>query len=156
MVWFPPYAPDLNPVELLNGDLTRHVAQTNPADQAELAAEARTHLRRRQNQRVALAARSRHHHRQPSDSGDMRRNRIHQHRRRIGRLATRYIEPDAVERVMRRPVVVPSASKWSNRPASGVRVVRGGMRGCGPQPPAMHRADRPVTIEFLNICLLDF
>lgn len=40
----------LNPVELLNADTKRHVAQTNPGNKHELAAETRTHLRRRQNQ----------------------------------------------------------------------------------------------------------
>jgi hypothetical protein len=37
----------INPVEHLNADTKRHVAQTNPANKHELAAEARTHLRRR-------------------------------------------------------------------------------------------------------------
>jgi transposase len=51
MHFLPGYAPELNPVELLNGDLKHHVAsRTNPGNSAELAAEARTHLRRRQNQ----------------------------------------------------------------------------------------------------------
>jgi transposase len=51
MHFLPPYSPELNPVELLNGDLKRHVASgTNPASKQELAQEARTHLRRRQNQ----------------------------------------------------------------------------------------------------------
>jgi transposase len=44
------YSPELNPVELLNADTKRHVAQTNPSNKQEPAAEARTHLRRRQNQ----------------------------------------------------------------------------------------------------------
>jgi hypothetical protein len=43
-------------VELLNGDLKRFVSRTNPANQAELAAEARTHPRRRQNQPEAAQA----------------------------------------------------------------------------------------------------
>lgn len=51
MHFLPPYSPELNPVELLNGDLKHHVtATTSPRTQAELAAGARTHLRRRQNQ----------------------------------------------------------------------------------------------------------
>lgn len=48
--FLPGYSPELNPVELLNGDTKHHVAQTNPGDKHQLAAEARTHLRRRQNQ----------------------------------------------------------------------------------------------------------
>ncbi|MFD8497745.1 IS630 family transposase [Amycolatopsis sp. NPDC059657] len=51
MHFLPGYSPELNPVELLNGDLKRHVtATTTPRSKAELAAGARTHLRRRQNQ----------------------------------------------------------------------------------------------------------
>jgi transposase len=50
MHFLPGYSPELNPVELLNGDLKHHVAQANPADKVELAAEAGRHLRRRQNQ----------------------------------------------------------------------------------------------------------
>jgi transposase len=46
----PGYAPELNPVELLNGDVKRHVAQANPGTVAELKAAASAHLRRRQNQ----------------------------------------------------------------------------------------------------------
>ena len=46
-----------NPTELLNGDLKHHAAtRTNPANQAELAAETRTHLRRRQNQPDTIKA----------------------------------------------------------------------------------------------------
>ena len=43
-------SPELNPVELLNGDLKHHVARANPASKTDLAAEADRHLRRRQNQ----------------------------------------------------------------------------------------------------------
>jgi transposase len=46
----PGYAPELNPVELLNGDIKRHVAQANPGNVAELTAAATAHLRRRQTQ----------------------------------------------------------------------------------------------------------
>ena len=46
----PGYAPELNPVELLNGDIKRHVAQANPGDVAELTTAATAHLRRRQTQ----------------------------------------------------------------------------------------------------------
>jgi transposase len=46
----PGYAPELNPVELLNGDVKRHVAQANPGNVADLTAAATAHLRRRQNQ----------------------------------------------------------------------------------------------------------
>jgi transposase len=52
----PGYAPELNPVELLNGDIKRHVAQANPANPAELAAAAASHLRRRQNQPEVVKA----------------------------------------------------------------------------------------------------
>ncbi len=56
MHFLPGYSPELNPVELLNGDLKHHVAQENPANQAELAAKAAAHLRRRQNQPDAVKA----------------------------------------------------------------------------------------------------
>jgi transposase len=56
MHFLPGYSPELNPVELLNADTKRHVAQTNPGDKHELAAETRTHLRRRQNQPDAIRA----------------------------------------------------------------------------------------------------
>jgi transposase len=50
MHFLPGYSPELNPVELLNADVKRHVAQGNPANQAQLAAKTSVHLRRRQNQ----------------------------------------------------------------------------------------------------------
>jgi transposase len=50
MHFLPSYAPELNPQEILNGDLKRHVAQANPATVADLVAAAHAHLRRRQNQ----------------------------------------------------------------------------------------------------------
>ena len=56
MHFLPGYAPELNPVELLNGDIKRHVAQANPATPAELAATAASHLRRRQNQPAVVKA----------------------------------------------------------------------------------------------------
>jgi hypothetical protein len=52
----PGYAPELNPVELLNGDIQRQVAQANPANPAEPAAAAASHLRRRQNQPEVVKA----------------------------------------------------------------------------------------------------
>jgi DDE superfamily endonuclease len=48
--FLPGYSPELNPVELLNADTKHHVTQTNPGNKHELAAQARTHLCRRQNQ----------------------------------------------------------------------------------------------------------
>ena len=56
MLFLPGYSPELNPVELLNGDVKRHVAQATPARPTDLAAEARAHLRRRQNQPEAVKA----------------------------------------------------------------------------------------------------
>ena len=44
MHFLPGYAPELNPVELLNRDIKRHVAQANPANPTELAAAAASHL----------------------------------------------------------------------------------------------------------------
>ncbi|WP_235884203.1 transposase [Saccharopolyspora elongata] len=45
------YCPELNPVELLNGDVKHHVTATpSLRTKSELAAATRTHLRRRQNQ----------------------------------------------------------------------------------------------------------
>jgi transposase len=56
MHFLPSYSPELNPVELLNSDVKRHVAQANPASPAQLAAAASKHLRRRQNQPEAVKA----------------------------------------------------------------------------------------------------
>jgi transposase len=56
MHFLPGYSPELNPVELLNGDVKRHVAQANPANRSQLAAKASAHLRRRQNQPEAVKA----------------------------------------------------------------------------------------------------
>jgi transposase len=56
MHFLPGYSPELNPVELLNHDIKHHVAQANPANPAELAAAAASHLRRRQNQPNAVKA----------------------------------------------------------------------------------------------------
>jgi transposase len=56
MHFLPGYSPELNPVELLNGDTKRHVAQANPANPDELAAAAASHLRRRQNQPEVVKA----------------------------------------------------------------------------------------------------
>jgi transposase len=56
MHFLPGYSPEPNPVELLNGDLKHHVAQENPANLAELAAQASAHPRRRQNQPEAVQA----------------------------------------------------------------------------------------------------
>jgi transposase len=56
MHFLPSYSPELNPVELLNGDIKRHVAQANAANQAQLAEKASAHLRRRQNQPEAVKA----------------------------------------------------------------------------------------------------
>ena len=50
MHFLPDHRPELDPVELLNGDLKHHVAQANPTNRTELAAEASGHPRRRQNQ----------------------------------------------------------------------------------------------------------
>ncbi|WP_036372447.1 IS630 family transposase [Micromonospora sp. ATCC 39149] len=56
MHFLPGYAPELNPVELLNADVKRHVAQANPANPTDLAAAAASHLRRRQNQPETVKA----------------------------------------------------------------------------------------------------
>lgn len=56
MHFLPGYAPELNPVELLNADIKRHVAQANPTTPADLAAAAASHLRRRQNQPETVKA----------------------------------------------------------------------------------------------------
>lgn len=50
MHFLPGYAPELNPVEILNGDIKKHVAKANPHDKDQLRTELRAHLRRRQNQ----------------------------------------------------------------------------------------------------------
>ena len=51
-----------------------------------------------QHQRVDLAVRRRRHHHDPLDAGDLRRNRVHQHRGGIGRRPARHIEPDSLDR----------------------------------------------------------
>jgi transposase len=56
MHFLPGHSPELNPLELLNDDLKRHVAQANPAIPRELAAKASGHLRRRRNQPEAVRA----------------------------------------------------------------------------------------------------
>ncbi|WP_244454613.1 IS630 family transposase [Micromonospora echinofusca] len=56
MHFLPGYAPELNPVELLNHDVKQHVAQANPANPVDLAAAASRHLRRRQNQPATVKA----------------------------------------------------------------------------------------------------
>ncbi|GAA2222837.1 transposase [Micromonospora olivasterospora] len=66
--FLPGYAPELNPMELLNSDIKRHVAQANPANPAELAAAAAAHLRRRQNQPEAVKAFSQYAQRVPTAS----------------------------------------------------------------------------------------
>ena len=55
-------------------------------------------LRRRQHQRVELAAGRRHHHHDPRHAGDLGRHRIHQHRGRIGGGAARHVKADRVDR----------------------------------------------------------
>ena len=51
-----------------------------------------------QHQRILLAARSRHDHDQFADSRHLGRQRIHQHRTRVGRLAARHVKADPVQR----------------------------------------------------------
>jgi transposase len=50
MHFLPGYAPELNPVEILNGDIKKQVAKANPHHKDDLRAELRSHLRRRQQQ----------------------------------------------------------------------------------------------------------
>ncbi|WP_018788020.1 transposase, partial [Micromonospora sp. CNB394] len=56
MHFLPGYAPELNPVELLNHDVKHHVAQARPASPTDLATAASRHLRRRQNQPATVKA----------------------------------------------------------------------------------------------------
>ena len=56
------------------------------------------HVRGGEHELVQLAARRRHHHDQLGNAGHLRRNGVHQHRRRIGGLATGHVEADAIER----------------------------------------------------------
>ncbi|MEV0006292.1 IS630 family transposase, partial [Micromonospora sp. NPDC050980] len=56
MHFLPGYAPELNPVELLNHDVKHHVAQARPAIPTDLATAASRHLRRRQNQPATVKA----------------------------------------------------------------------------------------------------
>lgn len=59
---------------------------------------------------VDLAARGRYDHDHFGHPGDLGRDRVHQHRGRVGRLAARHIEPGAIQGVTFWPSTVPSAS----------------------------------------------
>jgi len=50
LCFMPGYSPDLNPDELLNQDTKQAMRQKRPRDQSQMMANARAHLRRRQNQ----------------------------------------------------------------------------------------------------------
>jgi hypothetical protein len=56
MHFLPGYSPELNPVELLNGDIKTPCGATESANRVELAAKAASHLRRRQNQPEVIQA----------------------------------------------------------------------------------------------------
>ena len=56
-------------------------------------------LRRRQHQRIDGAAIGRRDHDDPLDTGSLGRNRVHQHRRRIGRTTTGNIDARALDGV---------------------------------------------------------
>jgi transposase len=57
LFFLPPYSPELNPDELLNHDLKANTIRRNPpAHKADLIAQARSHLRRRQRQPAKIAA----------------------------------------------------------------------------------------------------
>ena len=55
MFFLPGYAPDLNPDELVNGDLKRAVGQVRPRDREAMKAATRKWLHRRQKQPAILA-----------------------------------------------------------------------------------------------------
>lgn len=55
MFFLPGYAPDLNPDELLNGDIKRAVGQARPRDREAMKAATRVWLHRRQKQPEILA-----------------------------------------------------------------------------------------------------
>ena len=55
-------------------------------------------VRSGQHQIVHQPFRGRHHHDEFTDARDLGRNGVHQHRRRIGGLASRYIQTDAIQR----------------------------------------------------------
>jgi transposase len=55
--FLPGYSPELNPMELLNGDTKRHVAALSaPRNRAELTVSISSHLHRRQKQPAVVAA----------------------------------------------------------------------------------------------------
>ncbi|MBS2966416.1 IS630 family transposase [Actinocrinis puniceicyclus] len=55
--FLPGYSPELNPVEILNGDTKRHVAALSaPRNRAELTVSISSHLHRRQKQPAVVAA----------------------------------------------------------------------------------------------------
>ena len=55
LFFLPGYAPDLNPDELLNGDIKRAVGQVRPRDREAMKAATRKWLHRRQKQPAILA-----------------------------------------------------------------------------------------------------
>ena len=50
LCFMPGYSPELNPDELLNQDTKQAMRRQRPRDQSHMMANARAHLRRRQNQ----------------------------------------------------------------------------------------------------------
>ena len=50
LCFMPGYSPELNPDELLNQDTKQAMQRQRPRDQSQMMANARAHLRRRQNQ----------------------------------------------------------------------------------------------------------
>ena len=77
--------------------------------------------RRGQHQRVQHAVRGRHAHRDARHAGDPGRDRVHQHRGRIGRLAARHVEAD---RIQRRPAHAEGEARRVGRPQIGGSCAR--------------------------------
>ena len=109
---------------------------------------------RRQHQRILLAARGRHDHDQFLDARHLGRHRVHQHRRRISRLAPRHIEADAVERgnhlAEHRPVgfgIGPALLDLALM--IGAHPARGGLQCCT-------AIGRQAVQRSLKLCLAEF
>ena len=105
------------------------------------------HMRRGQHQRVLLAARRRHHHDDFADAGHLGRDRVHQHRRRIGGLAAGHVDADAVQR---RHLLAQQACRRRRGSSSFRRWPSSAPRGsCGPGAPrpAAHRAAPPASLR---------
>ena len=88
-------------------------------------------MRRGEHQRIARAAGRGHDHDDLAHAGDLRRDRVHQHRRRIRGLAARHVDADAVERRHLLAELACRRRRDSDHDASLLPLVV--TRGCAPR-----------------------